>query len=221
MINTLEKHPLFAGISKDNIKILLDCLVLHRKTYKKNEYIIQEGNKVPYVGILIYGRVYMEKEDASGNIYLITEIPKNFLFGEIFICPQPLYSTVNYRAVTDSTILFIKYESILHLSSHDCSCHQRLIENLVNLIALKSRAFIEKIEIISKNTIRERVLAYLSLLSVNQSSDRITSPFNHKEMASYLCVNRSSLIRELHRMKDENLIDYEKNKYVLKNTLEK
>jgi CRP-like cAMP-binding protein len=211
----LSSHPLFDSIEQQEVEKLLECLVTYTKNYKKNEYIIQEGSLVSFIGVLINGSVFMEKEDYSGNIYFYTEIPKDYLFGEVFICPQLLNSTVNYRANSDCTILFIKYDSILHLCSKCCQGHQQLNTNLINLLALKCRSLIEKIEIISKKTIRERVMAYLELQAQKEHSKEVISPLNHKELASFLCINRSALVRELHRMKEEQLINFDRNKYIL------
>jgi CRP/FNR family transcriptional regulator, dissimilatory nitrate respiration regulator len=211
----LISHPLFEGIDHQEMKRLLECLITYTKSYKKNEYIIQEGTLISFIGVLITGSVIMEKEDYLGNNYFYTEIPKDYLFGEVFICPQLLCSTVNYRANSDCTILFIKYDNILHLCSKNCKGHQQLTTNLINLLALKCRSLLEKIEIISKKTIRERILAYLELQTIKEHSKVVISPLNHKELASFLCVNRSAMVRELHLMKEERLIDYDGNKYTL------
>ena len=211
----LIQHPLFSGFDPDEINKLLDCLPTYTKSYKKNEFIIQEGALVSYIGVLIRGSVFMEKEDYSGNIYFYTEIPKDFLFGEVFICPQFLNSTVNYRAHSDCTILFIKYHSILQPCTKSCKCHQQLNANLINLLALKCRSLLDKIEIISKKTIRERLLAYFELLAQKEHSNEVNSPLNHKELAAFLCVNRSAMVRELHQMIEEELIASYKNKYTL------
>lgn len=209
-------HPLFEGIHPSELSRLLECLPSFTKSYRKDEYIIQEGNSISYIGILISGRVFMEKEDCSGNVYLFAEIPPEHLFGEVFICPQTLSSTVNYRAISDCIILFIRYDSILHLCGDNCRDHQQLVTNLINLLALKSRYLLKKIEIISKKTIRERILSYLEHLAEKEHSKQVVSPLNHKELADFLCVNRSAMLRELRQMKLAQLIDYNKNYYVLK-----
>jgi CRP-like cAMP-binding protein len=215
MENDLEKHPLFRGIVKDDIEKLMNCLSVYKKNYQKNEYIVHAGNEINFVGILLSGRIFMEKEDFHGNNYFFTEIKQEYLFGEVFICTDIQNSTVNYRAITDCTIVFIKYDSILHMCRKNCRCHQLLIENLVNLLSTKSRSLMEKIEILSKNSLRERILTYLTQLSLNEHSNTVTSPLNHKELADFLCVNRSSMIRELNHMRELKLIDFNKNTYVL------
>jgi CRP-like cAMP-binding protein len=221
MENDLEKHPLFRGIAKNDIEKLMYCLSVYKKSYKKNEYIVHTGKEINFVGIILTGRIFMEKEDYYGNNYFFTEIRQDYLFGEVFICPHIQSSTVNYRAITDCTIVFIKYDNILHMCRKSCRYHQILIENLVNLLSIKSRSLMEKIEILSKNSLRERILTYLTQLSLNDHSNIVTSSLNHKELAKFLCVNRSSMIRELNQMKELKLIDFNKNTYVLKEIMDR
>ncbi|ROR27475.1 CRP-like cAMP-binding protein [Mobilisporobacter senegalensis] len=214
-LDILQKHPLFEGINKSEIEKLLQCLKVYKKTYRKDEYIIYTGNKINFIGIIVTGRIFMEKEDYNGNSYFYTEIKHNNLFGEVFICPHIQNCTVNYRAITDCDLLFIKYDNILHMCRKSCAGHKKLIENLINLIAYKSRSLMDKIEILSKKSLRERILTYLMQLSFEKQNPTITSPLNHKELSEYLCVNRSSMIRELKRMKQDGLIDFDKNVYTL------
>ena len=214
----LKNHPLFKNIVEDDISKLISCLDIYEKDYLKNEYIILVNNKIDFIGIVVHGTIFMEQEDYYGDKFFFTSLPKNNLFGEIFISWDVLDCSVNYRAATDCSIIFIKYATILNSCSKGCDCHKQLIENLVNLMALKSRNLIEKIEIISKKTLRERILSYLKILSKKQNSNRVTSNLNHTELADFLCVNRSSMLRELKKMKSEKIIDYNKNVYILKKT---
>lgn len=215
MLNLIEMHPLFEHMSKESIERLLNCFDVQIKNYKKDEYIVLAGGRIDFIGIPLTGQVFMESIDYFGNSYIYTEIRQNSMFGEVFISSPAQRSTVNYKSITDSSILFIKTEPILHLCKNNCPYHQILIENLVSLLAQKSRTLIDKIEIISSKTIRERILIYLFKLSDLQKSRTVISPLNHKELACFLSVNRSSMQRELHQMKEDHLIDYNKNLYVL------
>jgi CRP-like cAMP-binding protein len=68
-----------------------------------------------------------------------------------------------------------------------------------------------KVEVVSKRSIREKVLSYLSLLAQNQESRYVEVPMGRLELAEYLCVDRSALTRELAKMQEEGIIDYDKN----------
>ena len=97
-----------------------------------------------------------------------------------------------------------------------CAFHHQLIENMVSLIANKNRELMRKVEIVSQRTIREKLLAYLSIQSQINASRDFEIPLGRVELAEYLCVDRSALTRELVKMKAEKLINYEKNRFQLK-----
>ena len=92
-----------------------------------------------------------------------------------------------------------------------CVFHHQLIENMVTIIAQKNRDLIRKVEVVSKRSIREKLLAYLSIQAQAQQSRYFEIPLGRVELAEYLCVDRSALTRELVKMKADGLIDYDKN----------
>jgi len=96
-----------------------------------------------------------------------------------------------------------------------CTFHHRLIENMVRLIGDKNVQLMQKIEIISKKTLRGKIMAYLQNQSLEQNSRQFTIPLGRLELAEYLCADRSALTRELSCMEKEGLIRYEKNHFQL------
>ena len=68
-----------------------------------------------------------------------------------------------------------------------------------------------KVEVVSKRTIREKLLAYLSIQTQLQGTRYFEIPLGRVELAEYLCVDRSALTRELAKMKEDGLIDYDRN----------
>ena len=136
---------------------------------------------------------------------------KGELFGETFACGEDTMSTVTFTVSEDADILFIPFCRVMHSCTNACSHHQQLIENMVRILAGKNRDLIRKVEIVSKRTIREKILSYLSLQSQAQDSPYFEIPFGRIELAEYLCVDRSALTRELAKMKEEGIIDYDRN----------
>ena len=82
---------------------------------------------------------------------------------------------------------------------------------MVHIIASKTRDLMRKVEIISKKTLREKILAYLSIQAQLQKSRYFEIPLGRVELAEYLCADRSAVTRELAKMKEYGLIDYDKN----------
>lgn len=232
-IKQLENHPLFYRMEQEDIVKILSCFSFKEKNFTKDEYILLEGYPVQLIGIIIYGTVLMEKSDMSGNRYFFTELREHEIFAEPFMGSVVQLSSVNYKAMTNCSILFFRYKDMWQPCEYNCSCHSIFTENLMNLLAMKSRILLAKIEILSKKSLRDRILTFFNNVYYDNiyhdnvmeikdsnspyklSNNQFFIPYNHTELAEYLGVNRSALVRELKRMKEENIIDYKKNIYTL------
>ena len=60
-------------------------------------------------------------------------------------------------------------------------------------------------------TTRENILAYINQEQDNQKTSRIKLPFSKKDMADYLCVDRSGMMVELRKLQTEGVLSVEKN----------
>lgn len=226
---SIKYHPIFQGIKESDIKIILDCFCFQEKTYKKEEYIILEGDPVEYVGVILHGIILMEKNDLYGNNYFFTELREHEIFAEPFMDTNIRNCSVNYKAMTNCSILIFPYRLIWQRCSKNCTFHTMFIENLMNLLALKTRTLLAKLEILSKKSIRDRILTFLHMIRTNQDivgfhnmnqpsnllDNEVFIPLNHTEMAEYLCVNRSALVREISKMKAESIISVKNNTFHL------
>lgn len=90
-----------------------------------------------------------------------------------------------------------------------------VIENMIKHISSKNVMLMNKIEIISKKTIREKIIAYLQLQRENFGCDDFEIELGRVELAEYLCTDSSALTRELNNMKAEKTIEFEKNRFKL------
>lgn len=212
----LDQAPVFQDIGGDDLDAMLRCLGSFSRTYEKGEFIILDQDEVPSVGVVLQGTVHMCKEDIWGNQTLLAYLNQGELFGETFALQKTPRSYVSFLAATDCRVLFLSSEHILHPCERSCLFHHRLTENLFDLLGKKNVQLMEKIEVTSKLTLREKILTYLSLQAQKQGSKYITLPLRRTEMARFLSVNRSAMTRELSAMRDEGLIDYDKNTFVLK-----
>ncbi len=214
-LHKLVLLPLFTGIREENLSTMLACMGSFQKSYKRDEIILLESNEVRTVGVILSGKVHMIKEDAEGDQTLLVTMKENELFGESFSCGSNLFAQVSFRAATDCTVLFLPFYKIIHSCEMRCPFHHRMIENMVQLISDKNVQLMQKIEVISKKTLRGKILAYLRSQAPEDDSLRFSIPLGRLELADYLCADRSALTRELAHMKSDGLIWYEKNQFQL------
>ena len=205
--------PLFAGIKNEDMGAMLHCIGYHISSFSKGEIIAFEGDHLKHIGIVLSGRVDMVKEDLWGNKTMLLRMGRNEIFGETFACGDDSLSTVTFLVSEDATVMFMPFSRVMHSCTMACGFHHRLIENMVRLIAGKNRELMQKVDVVSKRTIREKLLAYLSIQAQQQRQRYFEIPLGRVELAEYLCVDRSALTRELAKMKADGLIDYDRNHF--------
>ena len=145
-----------------------------------------------------------EKTYQKDQIIAATENSSRVLMGE-----NLSERGILFKAAEPTTILIIPADRILHPCRNSCPFHHKLSRNLFDLLSRRNAALTEKIEITSKSSLREKVLAYLSLEAQKTGSMKVTIPLSRSEMADYLCTNRSALSRELANMKKDGILDYD------------
>ncbi len=203
--------PLFNGINPEDRKAVLSCIGYHIGTFQKGDIVAFEEETIKHIGILLSGAVDMVKEDLWGNKTMLVRIHKGNVFGETFACGEDNLSVVTFVVSEDAKIIFMPFDRVMHSCTMACNFHHQLMENMVRVIANKNRDLMRKVEVVSKRTIREKLLCYLSLQAQIQESRYFEIPFGRVELAEYLCVDRSALTRELVKMKEDGLIDYDRN----------
>ena len=210
------QSPLFEGIDPEDREAMLACTGYHVDCLPKGSIIALEADHIRHIGVVISGVVDMVKEDVWGNKTILVRMKRNDLFGETFACGRENASLVTFLVTEEAKILFIPFHRVMHSCTNACIFHQQLIENMVRVIADKNRDLMQKMDVITKRTIREKLLAYLSIQAQIHGSSCFEIPLNRTELADYLCADRSALTRELAKMKQEGLMDYDKNWFQIK-----
>ena len=203
--------PRFDGGAPEDRKAMLGCIGYHIGTFRRGDVVAFEEENIRHIGIILKGCVDMVKEDLWGNKTMLVRMRRDELFGETFACGSDNLSVVTFLVSEDAEILFLPFDRVMHSCTMACVFHHRLIENMVHIIANKNRDLMRKVEVVSKRTIREKLLAYLSIQAQIQESRYLQIPLGRVELAEYLCVDRSALPRELVKMKEDGLIDYDRN----------
>lgn len=211
----IKKTPLFVGIEEHDIEKMLQCLQATSKKFKKGAFILVEESPIADVGIVLSGSVSIIKEDYWGNRVILAKVQAGELFGETFSCAELQKLPVSVVADESVEVLFINYKRIITTCSSTCAFHTKLIENMVQVLAEKNIIFMQKMDVITKKTTREKLLAYLSAEAKKTGKNQFRIPFNRQELADYLAVDRSAMSKELGRLRDEGILEFKKNYFQL------
>ncbi|MGN0448233.1 MAG: Crp/Fnr family transcriptional regulator [Acutalibacteraceae bacterium] len=213
-IEILKRTQIFAGVGDDEIETMLSCLGARIKTYKKGEYVFHQGERITDITVLAEGNLHIQKDDYWGNRSILSEISAGEMFGEAYVYESGgLLNDV--VAVEDSAVIFFDVKRILTTCSSSCRFHTLVVQNLFFAISEKNRKLVQKLGYMSKRTTREKLIAYLSEQAKKHNKGNFTIPFNRQQLADYLSVDRSAMSNELCKMRDEGLLEFEKNKFRL------
>ena len=213
----LEKFVLLSGISANDFSAVLGCVGARKKLFLKNEFILFTQDELRAIGLILKGRVRLLKEDVYGNRNIVTILEAGEVFGESFVCGGAYSLTVSIQATEETEVLFLSFDRVMHTCPNSCEFHNKLITNMVTMIARKNMNLMEKLEITTRHSLREKVLTYLSQLAQQQGTSTVTASLGRVELADFLGVHRSALTRELNTMQKEGLIQFTRNTYTLNN----
>lgn len=211
----LKKTKLFKGIKDEEIIIMLNCLGASKKTYKKNEVVFSMGSEIYSIGLVLNGKLEIAREDFWGNKSMISILQKGDIFGEAYAFTNNAPFWASVATLTDASVLFLKANKVINTCSKSCSFHSELINNLVSVIAHRNLKLNEKVAHMSERSIRRKVLSYLSNEAKRANNDKFKIAFNRQQLADYLSVDRSALSNELSKLRNEGILNFERNSFEL------
>lgn len=212
----LKRTKLFYGITENEMGAMLECLPAAKHSYQKGDYVFRRGERIASVAVLLEGRVHIQKVDYWGNQSILSEVSEGELFGEVYACLGGEEILNNAVAVKPSVVLFLDINRILTMCPSGCRFHERLVRNLLAVLASKNRMLTQKLEHMSQRTTREKLLSYLSEQSLKKGSSSFDIPFSRQQLADFLSVDRSAMSNELCKMRDEGILQFDKNHFDLK-----
>lgn len=215
-LDLLKNTELFSGIQEDEIQSMLGCLSAVKRHFDKGSYIFKIGEQVSAVALVLEGCVYIQREDYWGNLSILNEIEEGEIFGEAYAVPGSGGMENNAIAVRDCEVLFLDFHHILTVCSSSCRFHTLLIQNLFAVMAAKNRILAGKLRHMSQRTTREKLLSYLSEQSRKNRGPEFDIPFNRQQLADFLSVDRSAMSNELCKMRDEGILTFQRNHFILK-----
>lgn len=209
----MEVNSIFEGIEEEDIKKMLKCFDAKTRTFKKDRTIVTNIINIKMIGIILEGTANMEKYDYNGNRSIIEKLEKNSVFGEVF---SRLGSDISVIATSDCEVLFIEYEHLIKRCKKGCIYHSILTNNVLQLLSKKIVDLNKRLEILSKRTIRDKLLSYFELLANNNPKRSFNLPFTYTDLADYLSIDRSAMMREIKNLKEEGFIETNGKKITLK-----
>lgn len=182
------------------------CKLLNDSVFDKGETILAMKDMPHLCGLLREGSAHISCIDSEGRETIPEILNMGDCFGNLLIYSAP---NVEYFIVADTLcrVTFINIRTVLSGCGRNCSNHPLLLRSLLLLSSKHSQIQSEYIGILSKHTTREKLMTCFRNYRTSLSpDDTFQLPMTFSNLANYLCIDRSAMMRELRKMNDDGLI---------------
>lgn len=215
-LSVIRASQLFSGISEDELTAMLTCLDTRQTNFPKDTFLMRVGSTADSIGLLLEGSALIIQEDIWGNRNILSKAGPGQTFAAAYACAPGSVLNVSVVAETPVTAMFLNVGRVLNVCPSACSHHSRIIRNLLGELAEKNLRFSEKLTHMGQRTTRAKLMSYFSAEAQRLGKYEFDIPFSRQQLADYLAVERSGLSLELGKMKNDGLLDFHKNHFVLK-----
>ena len=184
-------------------KNLSRCVNVKHKSFTNKELILSYTPVRKTIGFITSGKATIIKTDENGNTTIMRELKENDVFSNLFFQNSDDETFIISNNYTD--VIIIDYHTLIKNCSMNCPFHNNLVLFLFDLLIEDNRQQNEKIELLSKRTVRDRLLFFMKKRMNKDNVFKVTTSYT--AIADYICVDRSNLMRELTKMENEGLIE--------------
>jgi CRP-like cAMP-binding protein len=204
-IDAIVNINLFQDYTKEELNKIFSSSKFEIKEYGKEQIIHIQNEICHTMDIILKGEVSVQKIDENGNILTI-----NVFFDRDIIGANLIFSSRNYYpmmviASSKTTILHLNKDLILEL----CSSNNNFMVDLLKVISDRATILTDKINAISLKSIREQIIDFLKYECQIQKSNLIKLNISKKNLSERLGVQRTSLSRELSKMREDGILEYD------------
>ena len=180
-----------------------NCNKIQIKKISKGETVTSYIEKRNQICIILSGEVDLIRYDVNGNKTIIGRFNEN-TNNELFAV-----------AKKNSEILYFTYDTLFAKCECNCSFHKELINNLSELFLDEIIRLNLRVELLTKRNTRDKLLSYFDILSKSSMRKTFTLPYNYTDLADFLSVDRSAMMRELKLLIDEGFVEKNGSKITL------
>lgn len=185
---------------------ILDALIkegdAQQVTYPKGCIIALQGDRCVTLDLIQQGSVALENIDEEGRLFVAQILKTGEVCGPTLLFGSSNIYPMQVVAHTETTLLRLRKEAVLTLCEQD----EGVLLSLLRIISDRAHQLGTTVNRLSTLTLRESLLAHLSLLRSRQQTSSVVLPTSKKELAEYLGFARTSVSRELAALEKEGVL---------------
>jgi len=204
---------LFSGFTKEELNKMFSSSKLEIKEYGKGQIIHLQNAICHTMDIILSGKVSVQNIDENGKVLTVNVLSTSDILGANLIFSSKNCYPLTYVSKTSVMLLHMHKKLVLEL----CQNSKSFMIGLMTVISDKMINLIDEIKLISLKSIRQCIIAFLRYEYHIQKNTVIKLNISKKDFAERLGIQRSSLNRELNKMRKDGLLEYDARTITLKN----
>ncbi len=180
--------------------------------FPNNFTIALEGDLSTAIGIVLEGKIHVKAYSLGGKNFTLNTLQPGQIFGDVLIygSTEKTYPG-NLITQGETKVAFIPNKEFEQFLFHD----NDLLQNFLSLLSEKAYEMNLNSKMLSQESIRDKLIFYFQQEKRKQKSNIIELNMTKEELANKLFIQRPSLSRELAKMKQDGLIDYDRKTITL------
>ncbi len=185
------------------------------ESYDKDEIIYLQNEICDSLDVILRGTVTIQKIDYDGKVMTLSQFMTGEVLGENLVFSKQNHFPMTISAKEKTELLHIKKLAILEL----CQSNRDFLNNLLQSLSGKTQILSERLKA-SVKSIRQILTEFLLIEHYSQGSLKIQLGMSKKELAEKIGIQRSSLSRELNKMRKDGLIEFDSKTINITDTTE-
>lgn len=212
MQEIIKNNRLFKGLSAEDTEYALRFFDAAEQKFRKGAFFKRPEESAPRFGLVLSGSLQVYMDEPDGSRMVMATLGPGVIFAQAMAYlkkKEPVYIV----ATSEAKVLAMSPDRVCRPSKDPRDAV--LSARFTSMLAETTLSMNRRIQVLSKLTIREKLLAFFAEVPGFSEGKTVELTLNREDMAAYLGVNRSALSRELSCLKKEGRIDYYRNSFRL------
>lgn len=202
--SVLKKSALFRSLSVDVWQTALEQTPHRIQHYNKGEIIFHLMEPADKIGIVLSGKVEVQKSFPNGSQVNVSTRSPGELIGAAAVFSRHRRYPCDIVSLEPSAILVFHREQLLKLLQTDV----RILENFTTEIASAAYMLQQRLELLSYHGIGQKAAFWLLTQLRQTGKTCVQIPGSVSKWAMLMNVSRPSLHRELKKLEGDGIITY-------------
>ena len=207
--------PLFRDVSEESQQAMRTCFAMREYSFRAGEVIYDFSEGRNMVGVLTQGAAVIERIDHQGSRTILERLERGGVFGEMLMFENVAGDSITVVAERPCRVWFMAASQVTKRCENACLHHSILVQNLFRLLSTKTLRLSERVEVLSRRSIREKLLCFFEQLADEHGSRTFPLPFSLSMLADYISADRSAMMRELKKLKEEGVVQTENRRVTI------